>query len=168
MPVSTGLDRLWGLPTQERIQELKRQAVMALSEAVEEPSADPGIPRQVDVLRYTETVAPSPSTLTNGTWTLVAGLTNLTAFVRTHGRWRREEEDRASDLRDSERIITIADIPATGAGLEAVGQSVLTLGDRLRYQDESYGISTFKVTAVRPRTPAQLCTCLVEYAREGN
>jgi len=84
--------------------------------------------------------------------------------VKTHGRWRRDGEQTVSDLRDGERIVVIADIPATGAGDTSVLFSTLNTEDRIRFDDPVYGVTTFAVVQVRARPAAGLCAALVKYS----
>ena len=164
MPTNTGLERFFGLTAQDRINELKRQALVVLSEAVEEPVGGSVYPRVVDVLRRQETVAAIPWQGISGTWIEVAGLTGIVAHVKTHGKWRRDGDADASNLREGERIILLADVPATGSGNTATLFSTVTTEDRIRYDDVVYGVSTFAVVSVRARPAAGIVAALVKYS----
>lgn len=161
MPATTGLNRLLGPLAQERIQELRRQALVAQSEVVEEATAAGTYPRTVDVLRREETAPAQSSIGVRGTWTTVAGLSGLTAHVRTHGTWFDAEEGQI-DISGAERVVLVADIPAGGDG----AQYDLLASDRLRWTDPVYGEREFEVVEVRNRNPDGIVAARCRLVRE--
>lgn len=162
MPTTTGKNRLFGPLTQGRIHELRRQAGVAVSEAVEEATAAGSFPRQVDVIRLEATAAAQPSLGLDASWAAVAGLTGLVGHVRTGGRWRDEEAGRDVQLRENERSVLVYDVPAAGDGAEG---DILTT-DRLRFDDPIYGVSAWEITEVRPRKASNMAHVLCRWARE--
>jgi len=159
------VDRTFGPAGQAAINDLLRKGAVALSEAVE-PVTVAAIVVTADVVRRQVTVAGTSSRQVATTWAAVAGLDGLTAYIRTSGKWLRKGDDRATELREGERAITLLDVPATGVAGEAVPASVLTTDDRVRYSDPVYGTATFEVLEIRPRVAAGLVTVLTRYARE--
>lgn len=162
MPVTTGLNRLFGINTQQRISELRRTGAVATSEVTGDHTAAGSFPTTVDIIRREESSAGTPAAGIPGVWSTVAGLDALTGHVRTRGRWADEEKGAEVDLTDAQRIVLIADIPAGGEG--AAGE--LLASDRLRFTDPVRGLTTWEVEQVRTRKPDGLTVALVEYARE--
>ena len=128
--------------------------------------------RTVDIVRRRQTVAANSAIGKPATWVVVPGLTGLQAHVRTVGRWMRQNEPSEGAgvwIRGNERIITITDIPATGAGATAVPADVITTTDRVKYIDPVFGEVTLQVTEVNHRETSGHVTVLATYndAREG-
>lgn len=164
MPATTGLNRLFGPLTQSRIQELRRQAAVAVSEVVEEATAAGSYPRTVSVLRRAPGAGANAALGRSGTWTTVAGLTGLVGHVRTSGEWTDESTGASVQLRDGERIVLIADIPAAGQG--SAGDLLDT--DRLTWTDPVYNAdAVFEIVSIRVRNPDGLVVALCRWAREG-
>ena len=164
---TTGKDRIFGPLVQDRLAELRRTAGVAMSDIVEPETAAGTFSRTVDIVRRVQTVAADPARGIAGTWVVVAGLTGLVAHVRTVGKWVREGEAGVW-IRSNERIITITDIPATGAGGTAVPANVLTTTDRIKYVDQVFGEITVQVLEVNHRETSGQVTALTSYddARE--
>ena len=156
------IPRTLGPVIQARAQQLRRQAMVALSELTGATTADGSYPRLVDIVR------PEPSGPANSAagvatvWTEVPGLTNLVGHVRYFGRWVDVETGVGVELRDNQRVVMVADIPAGGAG--AAGD--LLLSDNLRFEDQTYGVADWKLLQVRVRKPDGLAWALCEWARE--
>ena len=160
---TTGLDRWFGKTGVDYIHELERLAAMMLSEASEESSANPTIPRKVSILRREDPVGGDPIRGIAATWTTVAGLTNLTSWVWLPSAWNDSAmQQGAPSLREGERVIVIADIPAAGNG--AANRVLPT--DRIKYDDPTYGEQVFEVRNVEPNPGAGLVRVFVKYARE--
>jgi len=161
---STGAARRLGAASMDRLTELRRQAVVMLSEVTgAEPGSGSVLPRLVEVVRRQQT---APGDLVAGiapTYAEVAGLTGLTGHVRTQGQWASEEAGgERIEIGDSQRIVVILDIPAAGG----IGAEQLLLTDRLRFDDPLVGGTVWRVTSVRVREADGIAVALVEHAKE--
>lgn len=168
---TTGKDRFIGPLLQKRLAEIRRTAVVGQSDMVEPTTAVGSFSRTVDIVRRRQTAPASPSIGKPATWVVVPGLTGLQAHVRTIGQWMREDEPgqgAGTWIKGNERIITITDIPATGANVTAVPANVITTTDRIRYADPVFGTVTLQVTEVSHRETSGHVTVLATYdaARE--
>lgn len=162
--MATGLIRTLGPLVQQRIQEIRRQAAVMVSEVSGDTTAAGSFPTRVSVLRRVQTVAGSAAMGRSGTWANVAGLTNLVGHVRTAGKWADESTGASLHLREGERIVLIADIPAAGAG----GENQLLSSDRLTWTDPVYGQdAVFEISEALVRKPDGLCVAKCVYARES-
>lgn len=159
------VDRIFGAAGQAAIHALRRLAAKGLTEVVE-PTTGAAILLTSDVLRRQVDVPGSAATQVATVWKTVPGLEGIETYVRLSGIWKRAGEDRSVQLREDERVATLFDVPATGAGDEAVPASVLTTRDRIRYVDPVYGEATFEIREARARVGAGLVTALLRYARE--
>jgi len=164
MPTTTGLVRILGPLVQSRVQELRRTAAVAVSDVVEESTAAGSYSRTVSVLRRAPGAGANAAMGRSGTWTTVAGLTGLVAHVRTAGEWKDEATGAAVQLREGERIVLIADIPAAGQG--SAGDLLAT--DRLTWTDSVYNAdAVFEIVSLNVRNPDGLVVALCRWAREG-
>ena len=119
-------------------------------------------PCVVDVIRR-EPDGPARSAIgLSPTWTTVAGLSGLQAHVRYNGRWKLETTGTEVELRDDQRIVMVADLPA---GV-AAGANQLLITDSLQFTDDVYGSSEWKILETRDRGADGLCWALCEWARE--
>jgi len=160
---TTGLNRLFGPLAQSRIQELRRQALVAQSEGVEPSTAGGSYPRRVSVLRREQTAPAVPSLGLQATWALVPGLTNLVAHVRTHGRWADREEGESIRIKDGERVVVLADLPAGGNA----GADELLPSDRLTWTDPIYGPAIFEIMQVRVRKADHIAVALTKFVEKA-
>ncbi len=156
------ISRTLGPVIQARAQQLRRQAMVALSELTGATTADGSYPRLVDIVRLEPSGPANSAAGVATTWTEVPGLTNLVGHVRYFGRWVDVETGVGVELRDNQRVVMVADIPAGGAG--AAGD--LLLSDNLRFEDQTYGVADWKILQVRVRKPDGLAWALCEWARE--
>lgn len=156
------IPRTLGPVIQARAQALRRQAMVALSELVGPTTALGDYPVRVDVLRREQTAPGAPSRGIAPSWSTVAGLSDLVGHVRFSGKWVVKDTGVEIELRDHQRIVMLADLPAGGAG----AANELFTTDRLRFDDNVYGVSVWRVTEIRVRTPDRLCWALCEWARE--
>ena len=162
MPVTRNWLLRWhGLAGVDYLHELHRQGMAIMSEVVEESVASPGIPRTVDVLRRQVSVAPDSANFVPATWVVVAGLTGLTAMVHLPG-WEDQGQPVSQVLRDGERMVIIADIPAAGG----VSDDTLKSSDRLKYDDPTYGEQVFEIIELRSEPGTGLVFARVKYAKE--
>lgn len=156
------IPRTLGPVLQTRVQQLRRQAAVAVSEITGATTAAGAFPRYIDVVRREPTGTANTAVGLSTTWTTVAGLTGLVGHVRTFGRWLDEVTATEVELKTTERSVLITDIPAAGDG--AAGDLLLT--DRLRFADQTYGLSIWDIKQVRVRKPDGIVWALVELARE--
>lgn len=156
------IPRTLGPLLQARVQQLRRQAAVAVSEITGATTAVGSYPRLIDVVRREPTGTANSAAGLSTTWTTVAGLTGLVGHVRTFGRWTDEATGTEVELKATERSILITDIPAAGDG--SAGDLLLT--DRLRFADQTYGTSVWDIKQVRVRKPDGIAWALVELARE--
>ncbi len=163
-PATTGLNRILGPLVQSRIQELRRTAAVAVSDVVEEATAAGSYSRTVSVLRRQQSAAGNAALGRAATWGTVAGLTGLVAHVRTSGEWTDESTGAALQLREGERIVLIADVPAAGQG--SAGDLLDT--DRLTWTDPVYNAdAVFDIERISVRNPDGLVVAFCRYARES-
>lgn len=156
------IPRTLGPIIQARAQNLRRQAMVALSELVGPTTALGDYPVRVDVVRREQTAPGAPSRGIAPTWSVVAGLSDLVGHVRFSGKWVMKDTGVEAEIREHQRIVMLADLPAGGSG----GANELLLTDRLRFADNVYGTAVWKVLEIRVRTPDRLCWALCEWARE--
>lgn len=135
---TTGANRLFGNTTMGRMGELRRQALVSSSEINEHIPADSDFPRTVSVQRKEQTSAGQPSIGLGASYSLVAGLTDITGHVRTNGRWKDARTGQRILLGDAERVVMLLDIPAGGNGQ---ADELLTT-DRLIFDDPIKGAAT--------------------------
>lgn len=136
--------------------------MVAVAELVGSTAAPGSYPTSVDVVRREVLTSGNTSLGIAPTWTTVAGLTDLVGHVRFSGKWVIEETGVELEIRQHQRIVMLADLPAGGLG----GANELLLTDRLRFDDHVYGSSVWRVLEIRVRTPDRLCWALCEWARE--
>ena len=162
--MATGLIRSFGPLVQQRIQEMRRQAAVAVSEVVGPTTAAGDYPTRVSVLRREVSAAGSPSLGRAATWTTVSGLSSLVGHVRTAGKWADQRTGASIHLRDGEWIVMLADLPAGGAG----DANELLPSDRMTWTDPVYGAdAVFEIAEIHVRKPDGLCVAKCVYARES-
>jgi hypothetical protein len=156
------IPRTLGPIIQVAAQNARRRAMVAVAELVGPTTGAGSYPVYVDVVRREVIAAGNTSLGIAPTWTTVAGLTNLVGHVRFSGKWVIEETGVELEIRQHQRIVMLADLPAGGAG----AANALLLTDRLRFADNVYGTSVWRVMEIRVRTSDRLCWALCEWARE--
>lgn len=144
----------FGPAMRANITALRRRAMAAVAEAR-------GGRQSVDVLRRNPDGASSTSTGRTATWTTTT-FAALVGHVRYNGKWKLRDTDTEVLLREDQRIIMVADLPA-GAGADV---NELLLSDRLRYTDDTYGLSVWVPVEIRDRDADGICWALCDWARE--
>lgn len=144
-----------------RAHELIRQASRIVSEASEQ--ATNGIPRVVDVIRKTETVAGDSALMLPATYQPVAGLTSLQATYFQPSEWNNTRPGTAAEVVQADRVLLIADVPAAGDG----AADVILLTDRVRVDDPEFGLIDLIVTDVATVRGTGLVKVEASFGRDG-
>lgn len=144
MKVTTGFSAVFGPAIANRAKELRRAAAYAHAEMTNDDQS-PALPRALSVHRMEQTAPGSSAAGIAATWAPVAGLTGIGGTVWLAAPWNAMKSETGLILRDSERMITLVDIPATASE----GEDVLLLSDRVYFDDPVYGdAAVFKVVTV--------------------
>lgn len=134
---------------------------MVASEGSEQATTEPTPPRTVDILRRQVSAAGDPSSGISPTWSAVAGLSGLTAYVYRPHEWTAREEAQI-ELREGDRIVVVADVPTAGG----IAADTILRTDRVRFDDALFGTTAFEIVEVRPPAGEGLIWLHVRYARE--
>lgn len=147
------IPRTLGAVIQARAVTLRRQAMVAVSELRGD------YPVTVNVIRREPT---GPATSSRGittAWSTVAGLSGLQGHVRYNGKWIESATGTEVEIKGSQRIVMIADLPAGG---NASANDLLPT-DRLQFTDDVYGQSIWIIREIRDRNADALCWALCEW-----
>lgn len=155
------IPRTLGPIIQARAQALRRQAMVAVAELRGPTAAVGSYPVAVDVIRRNPTGPASSASGLTTAWTETV-FADLVGHVRYNGRWRLRGTDTEVELRDDQRIAMVADLPSGGGA----GADRLLVTDRLRFDDDTYGTSVWRILEIRDRAADGLCWALCEWARE--
>lgn len=159
---TTGFVPVLGNALAARAQELLRRGHYGHSELTNDPVAS-GLPRTFDVIRMRKTAAGSSAARIPPTWAAVAGLHNIGGSLWTPSDWMDRESETEIQLRASERMISLVDIPATATELK----DRLLLSDLICLDDPVYGArSVFEVIEIGPIV-AGIIHARLRYAHKG-
>lgn len=150
------IPRTLGAVIQARAVTLRRRAMVAVSELRGD------YPVTVNVIRREPAGPAASSRGVTTAWSTIAGLSGLQGHVRYNGRWVEKATGAEVELRENERIVMIADLPAGGSA----GVNDLLTTDRLQFTDDTYGQSVWMIREIRDRNADGLCWALCEWARE--
>ena len=156
------IPRTLGPLIQVRAQQLRRQAMVAVAELRGPTAAVGTYPCTVSVIRMEPDGPARTSIGLSPTWTQVAGLSNLVGHVRFGGKWTDPVTGTEVQLRDGQRIIMFADLPAGGTA----GANQLLTTDQLQVTDDTYGSASWAILQIRDRAADGLCWALCEWARD--
>lgn len=144
MKVTTGHNARLGTTLTQRAHEILRRGAYAHAEQTNQPVTS-GLPRTIAIHRSVVTIAGNSATRVPRTWAQVAGLDAIAGTVWLPAPWNEKKSETDIPLRDSERMVTLVDVPAT----VAEGEDVVLLTDRLSFDDPTYGVdSVFNVKRI--------------------
>ena len=160
---TTGLDPWLGFAGTSYVHELTRQAFRIAEEMTEEATTSANIPRTVNVVRKTETVAANTALGVEATCQVVNGLENLQSLIFYPRQWE-EDQPAEARLKSGERMIVIADVPAAGNA----GANQVMLTDRVQYNDPTYGDSFWQVLEVQTISGPGMARIKVQFDRQAS
>lgn len=144
MKVTTGHDPRLGTTLTQRAHELLRRGAYGHAEQTNQPVTS-GLPRTIAIHRSVVTAAGDSAARIPRTWAQVAGLDAIAGTIWLPAPWSERPSETEIPLRESERMVTLVDIPATAAE----GEDVVLLTDRLSFDDPIYGAdSVFNVERI--------------------
>lgn len=160
---TTGLHSWMGETGTNYFHELTRQAFRLAEEITEEAVGGNSIPRTVSVIRKTEAVAANSALGVKATWSTVAGLDTIEALIHYPRSWN-ESQQQELKLLAGERVIVLVDVPAGGN----VSADKISLTDRIKYNDPTYGDSYWEVVEVLPIQGPGMVRTRVRFDRQDS
>ena len=142
---NTGLHSWMGETGTNYFHELTRQAFRLAEEMTEEAVGNNSIPRTVSIIRKVKQGAENSALGVKATWSAVNGLESVEALISYPRQWNEETQEHLK-LLSGERMILLIDVPEAGG----VSADKISLTDRIKYNDPTYGESFWEITEVQP------------------